>query len=128
MRYRGKVSRALAVLLIEGESPSTAILTTRCVTRFVRRWNARFSQQKEQKPVKLFELDRLKCPRVSIRKAFHKLVLDARGKTGTRFLWTLNLVDGQLDRIGTSIRIQVRLLMSTGLVRAGAIGIKSWVD
>ena len=60
MRYWGRlVGRALTLLLKEGKRllPSTAILTTRCVTRFVRRWNTWFSQQPQHPPVELFELD-----------------------------------------------------------------------
>ena len=111
MRYWGRlVGRALTLLLKEGKRllPSSAILTTRSVTRFVRHWNTWFSQQPEHPPVELFELDVAemfpspdRAAVISALEKFHQLVLEARGKRGKQYLFAINRVDRKLDRVGT---------------------------
>ena len=111
MRYWGRlVGRALTLLLKEGKCflPSTAILTTTCVTWFVRRWNSWFSQQSAHPPVELFELDVAemfpsldRSAVITALEKFHQLVLDARGKRGQQYFFAINRVDRKLYRVGT---------------------------
>jgi len=94
--------------------PSTLIMTTQCVTRFVNRWNKWFASDDYAPPVpphdaiSLFELDvqemfpSLDQDRVlASLQELHDLVLKARGKRGKCLLFAINRHDRKLDRMGT---------------------------
>ena len=114
LRSHGRpVGRALSLLLREAKRliPSTAILTTQCLTRFVRRWNDWFSSHSDPKAfpeLSLFELDVCEmfpsldrdCTLQAI-KDLHAEVVKARNKRGQDLRFAVNKLDSHLDRLGT---------------------------
>ena len=107
------VSRALSLLLREAKRliPSTAILTTQCLTRFTRRWNTWFASHTEPRAfpdLTLFELDVCEMfpsldreATVQAIRDLHEAVVKARNARGLSLRFAINKQDIQLDRIGT---------------------------